>query len=423
MLLTTWEGMPVPMPEGADSRAIARRVMKAAESIPFPSFRMSKGKLCAGEVVGTVQIGNVRINILPKTDTLEEDRDSDFLTNMLRSAGYLRQTHVAPGATQATDRDPMEMMIAEAAAELSSALKAGVPLRYIERREDSKTLRGRIDFASIAKRLPGDFTTLPVRHTPLCIENDLSHCLLWFATTLENIARDGSNRLSLRESIARLSAGWNGVRNIPMPRLDRLKLTASEARWERVLSIAKLLAKNKFIDPTNAGSTNAFTILFPLQHLFERALRRILDESLGSCGLALSSRVNPRFLLADNHGNEILRLKPDYLIHREGKLCAVADAKWKRLTDIGRANGNRREDLYQINAYLDAFNVKNALIIVPRASWMLPSWTANYTVAHSGNKIHVVAVDIEKLVNPRDEIRIGAAQELRNTISKLILSQ
>jgi 5-methylcytosine-specific restriction enzyme subunit McrC len=421
MVLTTWEGMPVQMPVGVDSRAISSRVMKIAESMPFPAFRMSKGKLCAAEVVGTIQVGNVRINVLPKTDTLEEERDADFLVNILRAAGYLRRAHISSGTVRASARDPMEVMISEAAAELSFALKDGIPRRYLEKREDSRALKGRIDFTLLATRLPSDLTVLPVRHTPLTVQNDLSHCLLWLALTLSRLTGSSTNRLHLRNLVARLGMVWDGGQNVPVPRLANLHLAPSEIRWERALSIARLLAKGQFIDPTYAGGTSAFTMLFPLQHLFERAMRTVLAETLSDCRVSVRHRADPLFLLqGDDDGDEILRLKPDYLFYRADKLIAVADAKWKRLTETGRANGARREDLYQVNAYLDMFEVENCVVIVPRAPWMAAAWTSSYTVTHSGRKVHLVAIDIAKLVSHRVDIRTAARREMRDVLLNLI---
>jgi 5-methylcytosine-specific restriction enzyme subunit McrC len=413
--------MPIQMPEGSNGRSIAARVMRISESIPFPAFRMSKGRLCAAEVVGTIQVGGIRINVLPKTDTSEEARDSDFLVNILRAAGYLRRAHTNSGAVRSTVRDPLEVMISEAAAELNFALKDGVPRRYQERREDSRTLRGRIDFTRLATRLPSDLTVLPVRHTPLTAQNDLARCLLWLATTLAQLTRSSVNRQLLTTLIARLSSVWDGGHTVPVPVFANLRLAPSEAHWERALSLAKLLSQGQFVDPTYAGSTSGFTMLFPLQHLFERAMHRVLAETLSDCGIVVRNRAQPLYLLhGDDDGDEVLRLKPDYLFYRDDELIAVADAKWKRLNENARAYGARREDFYQVNAYLDMFGVDNAVVLVPLAPWMSPTWGSSYTVTHSGQKVHLIGVDIEKLVSHRGDVKAAARDALREALLTIV---
>lgn len=409
------------MPAGPEGGAVAARVMRISESIPFPAFRMSKGRLCAAEAVGTIQVAGMRINILPKTDTREAARDSDFLVNILRTAGYLCRAHISSGAVRSTVREPLEVMIAEAAAELNFVLKDGVPRRYQETHEDSRTLRGRIDFARLATRLPSDLTVLPVRHTPLSVQNDLAHMLLWFSTTLASLTHSSFNRQLLTTLVGRLSGVWGGGHKLSTPAFATLRLAPSEAHFERVLSLAKLLFQGQFVDPTFAGNTGGFTMLFPLQHLFERAMRKVLAETLNGCGITIKNSGHPLFLLCgDDEGDDVLRLKPDYLLYRENRLIAVADAKWKRLNETSRAYGARREDFYQVNAYLDTFAVDNSVVILPRAPWMPSTWVSSYTVTHSGRKVHLVGVDIEKLVSHRADVKTAARDALRDVLLAIV---
>ncbi|UIN21546.1 McrC family protein [Herbaspirillum frisingense] len=413
--------MPIQLPEGSAGRAIEARVMRISESIPFPAFRMSKGRLCAAEVVGTIQVAGVRINVLPKTDTSEEARDSDFLVNILHAAGYLCRAHTSSGTVRASVRDPLEIMISEAAAELNFVLRDGVPRRYREKHEDSRMLRGRIDFARLATRLPSDVAVLPVRHTPFAVQNDLTHCLLWLATTLARLTHNSFNRQLLVTLIGRLSVIWNGGHRLPTPAFTKLRLTPSEANFERAVSLAKLLSQGQYVDPTFAGNTSGFTMLFPLQHLFERAMQKILAETLDDSGISVKNRAQPLFLLRGNDdGDQVLRLKPDYLFYRENRLIAVADAKWKRLSEAARGYGARREDLYQVNAYLDTFSAENAVFLMPRAPWMPSQWIRSYTVTHSGRKIHLIGVDIEKLVSHRTDVKTAARDALRNAILAIV---
>lgn len=402
-MLTTWEGMLVPIPEGRDRQSLTARVLKVAESVPFPAFRVKKGRLYAAEVVGSVQVSGVRINVLPKTDTQEGHRDADFLLNILRAAGYLNRAHAGSGAVRVSVRDPLEAMISEVASEMSMAMKDGVPRRYQEKREDSKTLRGRIDFTRLSTRLPSDQTVLPIRHTPLTIDNDLARCLGWIASTLVRLTRSSVNRQLLANMVARLSRFSVGP--AVAPQFAALRLSPAEAQWERVLAVGRLLLQGRFADPTFSGANNSFSMLFPLQHLFERAMRRILADTMQGYGITVRHRADSIFLLHGQDDHEgVLRLKPDYLFYRGTDLVAVGDAKWKRLAEGGRAHGAGRDDLYQINAYLDRFDVQNAIVFMPMANWMTPVWTKRYSVPQSGRVIHLVGVDVESLVSHRKDI-------------------
>ena len=245
--------------------------------------------------------------------------------------------------------------------------------------------------------------------------------LLWFSTTLASLTHSSFNRQLLTTLVGRLSGGWGGGHKLSTPAVATLRLAPSEAHFERVLSLAKLLFQGQFVDPTFAGNTGGFTMLFPLQHLFERAMRKVLAETLNGCGITIKNSGHPLFLLCgDDEGDDVLRLKPDYLLYRENRLIAVADAKWKRLNETSRAYGARREDFYQVNAYLDTFAVDNSVVILPRAPWMPSTWVSSYTVTHSGRKVHLVGVDIEKLVSHRADVKTAARDALRDVLLAIV---
>lgn len=389
--------MPVSFPAGVDHRLMADRLMRLTAAAPFPAFRWKRGMLHAGEAVGCVQVGRLRINILPKLDSDELDRDKLFLLNLLRSAGYLSYLHPECAEVRATFLDPLETMISEAAVEMAAALREGAPRRYEERREDLHSLRGRIDFTQLSTRPPGQ-VVVPVRHSPLGVDNRLAQAIKSIALHLHRITRNGVNRQRLGAVLDNLSK----VKTTPVEfsHLDTITLSRYETHWSRTLAIGRLLLAGQSPDPTFGGSNEAFSLLFPLPHLYERALRKVLATVISGSDVRASHRSDPLFLLSDcDDQRGVVRLKPDYVFEGEGGYVAVADAKWKRVQASVSAHGIAREDLYQIHAYLSRYKVKDAMILVPWAPWMPPGWTKIYQDPDSGARVHVVGTDIEGLVS------------------------
>lgn len=412
--------MPIPNLEGIDQRILSDRLLKLTEALPFPCFRLKQGKLHAAEVVGCIQVGGIRINILPKLDTPEPGRDRDFLLNVLRAAGYLNHSYAESAMVRDSARDPIEALISEVVFEMMSALKQSIPRRYEEKCEDSTALRGRIDFTKLSTRLPSGQAVLPILYSPLSIDNAVSRFIKWIASSLFGLTQSSLSRQALVSILAQMTNVQSGY--IGKAQIENLVLSRSEARWTKSIAIGRLLLKGHFPDPTFSGQNDAFSVLFPLQHLFERAMRKILANAINDHAFQVAHRTAPLFLLQEpNSHNGILRLKPDYVIYDGPKFLAIADAKWKRLSERLRAHGIDRADLYQINAYLMRYKVQNAIIFVPWANWMSAGWSKCYNIPDTGSSVHLVGVDFEKLVSHKKNTREDALTELSSTLSKILV--
>jgi len=174
-------------------------------------------------------------------------------------------------------------------------------------------------------------------------------------------------------------------------------------------------------DPTHSGRSAAFSILFPLHHLFERSLRRLIAEAMQGSGINVDHRSHPLHLYEDPATSQgILRLRPDYLFTRDGTSTAVGDAKWKRATQEGKANGIEREDLYQIHAYLTRFVVKRAVVFLPTAPWMETGWKRTINVMDGPQTVTLLGTDIAGLIDHNQAAREAARSAFKKDLIELI---
>lgn len=416
--VTTWEGMPIPLPPDVDPRWFADRLMRLTESVPFTAFRWKRGGLHAAEVVGCIQLGRFRINILPKLDTFEPNRDKSFLLNLLRSAGYLSSLHQGTANVRAENLDPLEAMISEVAMGMVRALREGYPRRYEQTCEESPVLRGRIDFTRLSTRLPGA-AIVPIRHSPLSMNNQLAEVIKGIASFLHQITRSGVNRQTLGVVLASLSLVSNKV--VSVAQVDALVLSRYEMHWSDTLAVGRLLLSGQSPDPTFGGRNKAFSLLFPMQHLYERALRRILATAIDGTGLTVSSRTKSLFLFVGaKDPSGVVRLRPDYVFSRSGVPVAIADAKWKRASADGAAHGIKREDFYQIHAYLVRYKVSAAIILVPKAPWMPEKWIKSYLDTDTNAQVHLIGVDVEGLVSRGFEAKSASYKLLSEMLGSVL---
>lgn len=410
--------MPVPLPPDVEPRWFADRLMQLTGSAPFTAFRWKRGGLYAAEVVGCVQLGRIRINILPKLDTLEPGRDKSFLLNLLRSAGYLSYLHQGSAEVRAETLDPLEALISEVAKEMSNALREGHPRRYEEVREDSPVLRGRIDFTQLSTRLPGS-AIIPIRYSPLGVDNQLAQVVKGIARFLHRITRSAVNRQRLGMVLSSLSSVENKVVNVAQ--VDAIVLSRYEMHWSKTLAVGRLLLSGQSPDPTFGGGNQAFSLLFPMQHLYERALRRILAIAIDGSSMSVKSRSESLFLFVDTEDQSgVVRLRPDYVFNRGGRPVAIGDAKWKRANESGISHGIKREDFYQIYAYLTRYKVSDAVILVPKAPWMPEKWTKSYRDADTDAQVHIMGVDVEGLVSRSAKVRDASYKMLTEMLGGVL---
>ncbi|MCI3944517.1 McrB [Pseudomonas syringae] len=418
--VVTWEGMHVPLPADMDPKWVANRLLRLTDSAKFTAFRWKRDGLYAGDVVGCVQIGKLRINILPKLETPEPLRDKLFLLNLLRAAGYIKSAHTGESDVRADSVDILEIVISELAQEMIWALRKGEPRRYEQICEDSLVVRGRIEFMRLSTRLPG-LATIPVKHSPLISNNILSSIIKGIALFLHRTTSNMKNRQTLSYILSKLHT--TDKKEITTAQIDRLVISRNESHWLRTLEIGRLLLSGQSPDPTFSGKNRAFSLLFPMQHLYERSVRSVLTKALAKSEVSVDRQGRTKFLLKDKDSQKgIIGLRPDYVLTKRGAVIAIADAKWKRVSETAKAHGILRDDFYQIYAYIKKYKVLEAFILTPKAPWMQKIWTKTYLDNNSPAKIHIVGIDLESLISRLHTVRSLSYKALNDTLNDFLKS-
>jgi len=413
------EGQRVALPAPFNSNDVSMRLLRLSKSSPFRIFRLKNGQIYAAECVGSLGLGSLRVDILPKSTASDDVNDSDFLLNIMRFAGYISRVYTIGGMVRRTTLDPAEAVITEVASEIVRSLREGVPRRYEEQSDESATIRGRIDFTKLSTRLPSVRSRLPIRYAPLTQDNQLSRVIKWVSSRLFTITRAAHNREALGRALSQL--GQIDAKNVLAQEIKSLDLSRYEGKWERTIEVANLLAQGNAPDPTSSGDHHAFSMIFPLQHLFERSMRKILQAATHPYLVDVNHHTEALYLLeCTTTGKKAARLRPDYVFRVKGKPIAIADAKWKRLSEARRGHNIAVDDLYQMNAYLTRYQVKTAILLYPQANWMPESWTHSYRIPGTDKLIHVVGVDIENLVSRDKEKQIWAQNTLGIILNELI---
>lgn len=421
--ITVFEGGRLDIPPGAGVDLVKARLLGIAVG-GKRAFSMRRGFLYATDLVGAVDVGSLKVEVLPKPYGIDSVQDArQLMFDLLGWAGSDVRTNWLAGGSDARNADLLQLIEQRAAAELLQGLEMGVPRRYHEVHERAAVLRGRIQFGTYARQLPSDQHLLPLRYSPLTADNDLGRLLKGLATSL----RDRADSYRTRRDLDRCLDLLAGVKDLPLtPELvRRVRLGRMETDWHSLVELAGMLASGLSPDPTSLGATRQATFLFPMNRLFEVAVRRILAAQLPAPLACLRSPGEHRLLTkVDVTGTmEALSVRPDFLFHADSQIIAAGDAKWKRLSNSPPRFSIVPSDVYQLLAYMRLFHVSTGLLFFPRADWMPRDWAAEFLVAQTqGERVIVLAVDLSELVGSSPGIRkIGAIRLTTSVMAALQL--
>ena len=417
-VVTVFEGGRIDLPPGHRGQR-ARNLLLNIKVGGKNAFSLRNGALYAKDFVGAADVGDARVEVLPKPYGVSSvPQARQLLFDVLRRVGSEISFKWLQGGSASIDADLLDVVERRVSRDLLRRLEIGAPRRYEEAHERSSVLRGRILFSKYIRQLPSEAHVLPIQHSPLMADNSLGQLLKALGVRLLDRVRSYESRRDLDRCLDLLSS----VKNCPLtPELvAKVHLRPMEAEWREFVDFAKLLALGKSSDPTSAGETSQATLLFPMNRLFEVAVRNALASTMGEpieclrvpgehCLLSSSS--------SDGSRDDALSIRPDLLFRRGELVVAAGDAKWKRLSDTPPRYSVLPADIYQLLAYMRHFGTPRGVLLYPRAEWMGANWQASFEVEpQKDEQITIVSVDLAQLMVSSDRARKAAAQALATRV-------
>jgi 5-methylcytosine-specific restriction enzyme subunit McrC len=343
--------------------AASGRMQALDETGQRPALNWSRRQtIAATNWVGTMQVPGWSVDILPKAGfgDLPEKVVRGRLLRMLAIAGMLpieeRDLHHVT-AIQGRLWDCVAFGIAR---RLSRTLLAGIPRLYQRHEEDSTVIRGRLCTEVMARQCPPRLERPPIAYDELSADTPLTRTLLdlcrrLIAGTTSAVVRQAVREpLDVLEQVAEEWAPSDIVSDS-----DR-----NSARFQPFIAFHRLLIQGRTTG-TGRGDAQTFSLLFPMERVFEGYVAGLLRRHasyLGIAGLRLQGGVGDRYLLRDERDCGVGRLRPDIFIQGEsGEPRMIIDTKWK---DGGTSKPNPA-DLYQIHAYAAHWGCRDNVLLLP----------------------------------------------------------
>ncbi|MEE6261173.1 McrC family protein [Plantactinospora sonchi] len=318
----------------------ARRLAAAGVVEVRPGAGAGTWLLRSDRTVGAARIGDVELYVEPKLP----------VGNLLFLLGYARdpkgwRKHRVP----ATDADGLMPALADALwRQIDQAIRPGLPQGYRTTEATSTVLRGRIRETRQLGRWPGRPVPLEIRYDEFTADIPENRIL---AGAVERMLRVPGIRPESRRMLRHLSAVFAEVSPLwPGQPTPAWIPTRTNTRLWPALRLAELVLSGRSID-VRTGHVAVNGLLIDLATLFEEFVTASLRAALQSrFGGLLIAQANGHL----DHGRRIA-VRPDLVWKKNGRVIAVADAKYKRHTPTA--------DMYQMLAYCTAYGLPRGHLV------------------------------------------------------------
>jgi 5-methylcytosine-specific restriction enzyme subunit McrC len=372
-----WESIAYGTSEGTIPQTAAGRIAAVAAASPLAGqgrdgvLEHGRKALRARGVVGIVSAESYALEILPKIDvpnntdaTAERGGIRKRLVHMLAVALDLQID-----AGEVTDHDYqretlLEILIQLFSGKLVDAVRKGMPRRYVIYDGDLSALHGRLNVTRQFTTLAASPQKLACRFGVLSNDIALNHIMKAAVTRLREIARSADNQRRLRE----LAFAYAEVSDLPYAKLrwDAVVIDRTNARWQQLLNLAKLLLGERF-QTTCSGAGTGFSLLFQMSTLFEEYVARMLARALAGNGRKVVVQGGRLYCLETIEGEKLFQTKPDILVKRNGVIERIIDTKWKRIARRidDPKQGVAQADIYQMMVYGRLYRCPHLMLLYP----------------------------------------------------------
>ena len=342
--------LPIEQEEWEALAAYSERAGNAA-------FRIGHRKVTVGHHVGYLQVGRLRVEVLPKLRSAGDGDWRGLLLHMLREVLSLRIAVQQTAPLQSRPGTVYRVMVERYLDLVQGLLREGLARAYREVESNERCMRGRLVVGQHLRVNAGHRERLYVAYPVFDADRLLNRILHQALDRVVKTTADGDHRCRAES----LLGAFPEVGRTPVRAQDfeRIRLNRSTFRYGEALELARLILLNERPD-LRWGGKPVVSLLFDMNALFEayvlKQLRRVP-------GVRVRAQARKVFWRGSTEGVRLL--KPDLLVDApEWSSPLVIDTKWK----VPKSDRPGDEDLRQIFAYLRMFDASRGVLLYPRAT-------------------------------------------------------
>jgi 5-methylcytosine-specific restriction enzyme subunit McrC len=326
--------------------------------------------IAAQQYVGTVQVGPVTIEVLPKIEgTATAASDTAVRHNLVAMLLVALDLDIGEGdiARVAVQRQGiLDILIRLFCDKLFAQVHRGLIRRYETQEGQLAVLRGKLGVTEQARLNAANPARLFCRFDEFQADNPLNQV---FKTALQFLLRVAKS-LDNQRRLAELLLVFEEIADVPAALLpwQQVAFDRLNERYRPAFRVAELFLKRTPPDVTG-GPAAGFSLFFDMNNLFEEYVGRVAVRAFRSRGIQVRLQGPQRFLAVDEtSGASAFAMRPDAVGMKNGEAAWIIDTKWKQLSPKEAREGASQPDLYQMYAYANNYHCADVVLLYPHHS-------------------------------------------------------
>ncbi len=299
--------------------------------------------------VGVLQVGDLTIEILPKTETAAPEVWRRVLLEMLQMAGVLKVETAGPTGLGIRPNFLLDYYYDHFLEKVNRLLNGGLVRKYRSLQQNEKAWKGQLDFQKQIQHNTIHQERFFVRRN----HYDYSHPANQIISQALRILPRLTDNLALKNKAIGLQTAFPVLPTWPFSENGFREILDDKAfqRYRPALELAYLIIKN-FQPDIRTGRHHVLAILFDMNQLFEVFIYEQLKR-INHPAIEVHRQLQRPFWLNR-------KIRPDIFVKTK-KDHLILDTKWKILSD-GKPS---MDDLKQIFIYNQYFAANKGVLIYP----------------------------------------------------------
>ncbi|MDM0497049.1 McrC family protein [Clostridium perfringens] len=347
--------------------------------------------------VGYIRLSTVSIEILPKISLNESaELERKALLNMLSKCGILKINYSEISSLKLYKESLNEILAYLFSKKLQKELRKGVYGEYVYIEENINSLKGSLRVQEQIKNIASHSSKAFCRFEEFSRDNKLNKILSFF---VKEVMKNVKNRETLKLlRISEMILGEVDERSVTLNEVNNFSFNRLNKPFEDAFTLGKMIVLGESA-LGNLGGNKTYSILFKMNEIFEIYIGKLLKELLYEETVHMQHS-KYKLLVNEESNRGVFKLIPDIVIEKNGIESVIIDTKWKSVESKFNRHGVKREDLYQMYAYLTRYkNARTVILIYPYNERIegedgeyLESW---YLEDDQHKRLRVYAINLE----------------------------